>query len=156
MKPRLLAGAIAAALLLAAPLLTKLEGRRHVAYPDPATRGAPWTICDGHTRGVKPGDVATDAQCDEYRAGDLAEANDAIDRCITSPLSMNERAALALAVVNAGPAIVCGSRLQAKANAGDMAGMCAELSRWVYAAGQRNQGLVNRQKVVRALCEKPA
>lgn len=155
MKSRLVTGAIAAALLIAGPLLTRLEGRRHEAYPDPATRGAPWTICDGHTRDVKSGDVATDEQCDSYRQQDMAEASATIDRCIRAPLTVNERAALILAVVNVGPALVCGSTLERKANAGDMPGMCAELSRWVYADGTRWPGLVSRRAKERALCEAP-
>ncbi len=155
MKGRLITGAVAAALLVAAPLLTRLEGRRHVAYPDPATQGAPWTICDGHTRDVKPGDVATDEQCDAYRQQDMAEASATIDRCIQAPLMVNERAALILGVVNIGPKLVCGSTLQQKANAGDMAGMCAELSRWVYADGKRWAGLMKRRATERALCETP-
>lgn len=154
MKGRVISAAIALALTIAGGLVTQLEGTRYTAYPDPATKGAPWTICEGHTRGVKPGDTATREQCDAYLKADLAEANDAIDRCITAPLSVNERAALMSGVINAGPDLVCGSTLQRKANAGDHAGMCAELSRWVYANGERNKGLANRRAVERELCER--
>ena len=37
------------------------EGRSLVAYPDPV---GVWTICDGETLGVKPGERRTEAQCD--------------------------------------------------------------------------------------------
>lgn len=153
-KGRVATGVAALALSIAAGLVAKFEGSRYAAYPDPATRGAPWTICEGHTRGVKQGDTATRAQCDEYLRQDLAEANNAIDRCITSPLSVNQRAALISAVVNAGPPLVCGSTLQRRANAGDLAAMCAELSRWTWAAGRQLPGLVRRRAEERALCER--
>jgi lysozyme len=153
-KGRVVSAVVALALTIAGGLVQQLEGTRYKAYPDPATRGAPWTICEGHTKGVKPGDTATPAQCEAWRKQDLAEANDAVDRCISTPLSANERGALIVAVINAGPSIVCGSTLQRKANAGDHVGMCAELSRWVYANGKAMPGLVNRQATVRAVCEK--
>ncbi len=141
MKGRVLSAALALALTIAGGLVTQLEGTRYTAYPDPATKGAPWTICEGHTRGVKPGDTATREQCDAFLRADLAEANDAIDRCITEPSSVNERAALISGVINAGPGLVCGSQhSNARRHAGDHAGMCAELSRWVYANGERNEG----------------
>jgi len=38
------------------------EGRSLVSYQDSA---GVWTICDGETLGVKPGQKATEAQCDE-------------------------------------------------------------------------------------------
>lgn len=153
MKGRIAPGVVAVAISMAVGLVAQFEGTRFAAYPDPATRGAPWTICEGHTRGVKQGDTATRAQCDEYLRQDLAEANDAIDRCITAPLSVKQRAALISAVVNAGPPLVCGSTLQRKANAGDQAGMCAELSRWTWAAGRQLPGLVRRRAEERSLCE---
>ena len=156
MKGRVATGVAALALSLAAGLVAKFEGTTYAAYPDPATKSAPWTICEGHTQDVKAGDVATRAQCDEYFSQDLAAANDAIDRCIAKPLSVNQRAALVSAVVNAGPPLVCGSTLQRKANAGDLAGMCAELSRWTWAAGRQLPGLVRRRAEERALCEKSA
>ncbi|KAF1045620.1 lysozyme [Xylophilus sp.] len=156
MKGRVAAAIVALAMSIAGGLVANFEGTRYAAYPDPSTKGAPWTICEGHTQGVKAGDVATRAQCDEYLRQDLAAANDAIDRCIVTPLGVNQRAALISAVVNAGPPLVCGSTLQRKANAGDLAGMCAELSRWTWAAGRQLPGLVRRRAEERALCEKSA
>lgn len=34
---------------MAATLVGGFEGLRTVAYPDPATKGPPWTVCYGHT-----------------------------------------------------------------------------------------------------------
>jgi lysozyme len=55
--------------------LVEFEGRRNVAYPDPLTGGAPWTIGIGHTGPeVHEGLVWTDAQIDAAFALDCAEA----------------------------------------------------------------------------------
>ena len=56
----------------------KHEGLRFHAYPDPATGGAPWTICYGHTKGVRKGDKATAEQCYKWLAEDLLEAERAV------------------------------------------------------------------------------
>lgn len=61
-------------------LLELEEGREHYAYPDPLTKGAPWTIGIGHTGpDVKPGDVWTDAQIDVAFAQDLRTATQACE-----------------------------------------------------------------------------
>jgi hypothetical protein len=48
---------------MAPTLVGGFEGLRTVAYPDPATNGPPWTVCYGHTEGMKPGDRYTVAEC---------------------------------------------------------------------------------------------
>lgn len=51
------------------------EGRRHEAYPDPLTGGAPWTIGVGHTGPeVHEGLVWSDAEIDAAFDIDLTEA----------------------------------------------------------------------------------
>lgn len=155
-----LAASGAAAAAIAAAMTADWEGRVYPAYFDAA--GQVWTICDGHTRGVKPGDVATDAQCDAYLMQDQAEAAAAVARCIRVPLTEPQRAALIDATHNLGPSVVCGSTLQAKANAGDMMGACLELTDardrkgnrvgWTHAGGQRMQGLANRRVDNRNAC----
>jgi lysozyme len=50
------------------------EGREYMAYPDPLTRGDPWTIGVGHTGPeVHRGLVWTDAQIDAALDADIAE-----------------------------------------------------------------------------------
>lgn len=132
---------------------------RTVAYLDIA--GVP-TICDGHTKGVKLGMRVTDAQCDAWRAQDIAQAQDIVAECIDYPLTANQLGALGDAVFNIGPKVVCGSTLQRKANAGDMRGACAELTDalnsdgrrrgWSFAAGRFVQGLFNRRVDERNVC----
>lgn len=56
-------------------MLERDEGREHSAYPDPLTRGDPWTIGIGHTGPeVHQGLVWTDDQIDAAFASDVAIA----------------------------------------------------------------------------------
>ncbi|MEN9718225.1 MAG: hypothetical protein RIQ99_1103, partial [Pseudomonadota bacterium] len=58
---------------------------RFEAYPDPATRGAPWTIGWGATgAGIKRGTIWTQAACDARLAADLARAARAVTRALGS------------------------------------------------------------------------
>lgn len=47
----------------------------------------------------------------------------------------------------------CASTLARKANAGDMPGACAELSKWVFANKAKLPGLVKRRAAEREVCE---
>jgi lysozyme len=142
-----LTATLAAALALSAGLVHHFEGTRYAAYRD---MGGTWTICEGHTRGVHEGDTATAAQCDAWRTEDLLIANQSIDRCIHTPLTVEERAALQDAVFNIGPRVVCDSALQRKANAGQP--WCAELLRWDYVAGRKIAWQTSRRGAEHALC----
>src|SRR6478609_1882449 len=68
--------------LAAQHLVSPWEGRELRAYPDPATGGAPWTICDGDTKGVKPGMVETPAGCDKRLVRRMEEFRTQLVRCI--------------------------------------------------------------------------
>lgn len=143
-------GFMATAILAAAAAIgSHYEGKLNNSYTD--VGGIP-TICYGHTAGVKAGDYADDAQCQKWLQGDMGEALGYVQKCITVPLPMGALVALTDAAYNAGPAIVCGSTLQRKANAGDIAGACNELSRWVYAGGKVQPGLVKRRATERSVC----
>ena len=149
-----IAAGVAAVLAIAAPLVAKWEGVRYAPYPDPATGGAPWTVCYGHTGpDVKPGQSYTKADCDALLQADMAEADAIVRRCIPVPMLRHVEAALVSAVFNIGPAVVCGSTLQRKAMANDWPGACAELSRWDRAAGRQMRGLTLRRADERAMCE---
>lgn len=65
---KLVAGALAASIALSGALVAHFEGTRYTAYQDVT---GTWTICDGHTRGVKAGDTATLQQCAAWRYEDL-------------------------------------------------------------------------------------
>lgn len=150
----------ATAVAIASAMTLDWEGTVNKAYFDRA--GNVWTICTGHTKDVHAGDVATDAQCEAYLQADQVNAVAAVDRCIHVPLTAPQRAAFIDAAFNLGPSVVCGSTLQAKANAGDVIGACLELTDatdkkgnrvgWTHAGGQRMQGLANRRVDERNAC----
>ena len=127
------------------------EGRRYTAYQDIV---GVWTICEGHTKGVKAGDVATDAQCDEMAAQDVAEHNAGIRACITRPMPQNVEIAFTSLAFNAGVGAFCGSTALRRYNAGDDTGACDALNMWVRAGGKVVKGLVNRRAAESALCKK--
>lgn len=138
-------------LALAATVAVYFEGYIPTTYADPV--GIP-TICYGHTGpDVTPGRTATKAECSALLEQDLATAYSAVKRCITSPMQPHQAAALTSATYNAGPKIVCGSTLQKLANAGDWAGACKQLERWVWASGRKLPGLIKRRAAERAICE---
>lgn len=146
LKARALAGALA----IAVPLVGYFEGRNLLAYLDPV--GIP-TICDGITQGVELGQTATDVQCNAMLATELGAAITSVDRLSKHPQPDTRRAALGSFVFNVGAGAFASSMLLRKLNAGDPAGACAELSRWVYAKGRKLAGLVRRRQAERQLCE---
>ena len=59
------------------------EGLKLVAYPDPISHGAPWTIGCGHTgREVHPGLEWTEAQCLDALAADIAATAKGLDTAL--------------------------------------------------------------------------
>lgn len=141
---------LSAVLAIAVPLVSKWEGREHVPYRDIV---GVLTVCDGHTGPDIEQRRYTDAECDALLAEDLAEAQAIVRRCIKRPLQPNVEAAFVSAAFNIGPKVMCGSTLQRKANAGDIKGACAELSRWNRAGGKEVRGLTRRRAEERAICE---
>lgn len=152
MNGRLIAkiGAVAAA--SAVSLVAYFEGYVPTVYRDPIGRLA---VCYGHDdQTLKPGTTYTRAQCGTMLADDLAKHAEALN-CVKKPMTDGQKAAFVSFSYNVGVSAFCGSTLVRKANAGDMAGACAELSRWVMAGGKKLPGLVNRRAAERELCEKP-
>lgn len=150
-KGKVLAASAAAVLALAATIVRPWEGRSLPVYKDIV--GVP-TVCYGHTGpDVKMGQPArTPAECEALLTGDLAEAYGHVRRCIVGGTDYQLAAVTSLAF-NVGPRAVCESTLQRKANSGDWAGACAEISRWSFAGGKKVRGLVRRREAERAMCE---
>lgn len=154
MKGRVIGGTVAGVLLAAAALVKPWEGYEAKPYIDAV---GVLTVCYGHT-GRSTGTAVerkthTRAECDALLEADMLEAWRHVERCITAPMTTGQGAALLSATFNAGPSIVCGSTLQRLANAGDWAGACAQLDRWVYAGGKKLRGLERRRSAERAVCE---
>ena len=150
LRNKIAIGALTGVLGMTGALVTWFEGRSLVAYLDPV--GIP-TICEGVTQGVKLGDRATPAQCDQLLQRELRIALTAVDRQVRVPLPDTRRAALGSFVYNVGEGQFSSSTLLRLLNSGDERGACAQLSRWVYAGGKQLAGLVNRRAAERELCE---
>ena len=77
LRNKIAIGALTGVLGMTGALVTWFEGRSLMAYLDPV--GIP-TICEGVTLGVKLGDRATPAQCDQLLQRELRVALTAVDR----------------------------------------------------------------------------
>lgn len=144
--------AVAALSLSAAGLVSIVgfEGFSEKAYI-PVEGDVP-TIGFGSTEGVKMGDTITVPKAIERLHRDTEKAESAIGRCVKVPLAQREYDAFTSFSFNVGAEAFCSSTLVKKLNAGDYAGACSELKRWVYVDGRRVQGLVNRREAEFRLC----
>lgn len=164
-KSKLAAAAGVAALAIAAKFVPPHEGRSLIAFLDPI--GKP-TICEGWTRGVKLGDVATDAQCDELTLRGLREADSIFVRwvpeSVRASLPASAYAAFLSFIYNVGPGgkgvkdgfvwLKSGrhSTMLLRLQAGDVAGACRQLPSWASAAGKKLRGLEIRRAEEMKLC----
>lgn len=110
------------------------------------------TIGFGSTEGVEMGDTITVPEALERLRRDVGDAESAIGRCVKVPLSQGEYDAFASLAFNIGSNAFCTSTLVKKLNAGDYDGACSEIRRWVYAGGQKLEGLVNRREAEYQMC----
>lgn len=130
------------------------EGKVNVGYPDPGPKGVTLpTACYGSTKGIVIGKRYTDDECAEMLAEDVMKHGLEIDKCLTRPIPEKTRAAFISFAFNVGTGKFCASSLARKANAGDLRGACAELSKWTWAGTRQLPGLVRRRAAERALCE---
>lgn len=137
-------------------LVATHEGQSFSAYPDPATGGAPWTICKGHTgKDVYRGLTVTQDQCDVWFAQDLKVAESGVQALVRVPLRQGEYDAYSSFVFNAGRKNFSTSTMLRKLNAGDHKGACNEFPKWRYANGMVMQGIVVRRTAEQTECHKP-
>lgn len=148
-NPRYVAAGGAAAVVLATPLVMHFEGLATDPYRDVV---GVTTVCYGETLGVQHRRYS-DAECAEMLNRRLHEFEAEIRPCLPESLPVQTRAALVSWSYNVGTSAACGSSLARKAQAGDLRGACAELSRWVYAGGKVYRGLERRRQAERELCE---
>jgi lysozyme len=129
--------------------VTNNEGTVYKAYPD---QGGVWTICVGHTGPtIRPGQRATQAECDEYLRQDLQKAADAVDTLVKVSLNDNQRTALIDFTFNVGTKAFAKSTLLRKLNAGCYECVGPELLKWIIVAGKPNKGVYNRRVRTAAL-----
>ena len=123
-------------------LIKEFEGLRLKAYKCP---GAVWTIGYGHTAGVKPGMVISEAQAEEYLKADLISFERYLNG-LGLALNQNQFDALISLIYNIGIGNFQKSTLLRKAriNANDNSIM-DEFLRWVYSKGRVLPGLQRRR-----------
>jgi len=138
------------------------EGLRQTAYPDPATRGKPWTVCFGHTGPeVGPGYHLSLTECRALLLRDLDRHAEPIEKCVpylkTAPVQIY--VASVDFAVNLGPRAFCKSSIAAHMNAGRVRQACDVFPAYNRAAGIVFPGLTRRRSQERKLCieglEKP-
>ena len=145
--------ASAGALMIAMGLATHWEGESLVAYQDVV---GVWTLCDGETKGVRKGDTATHAQCQEMLAKRLAQFSAEIAPCLPAGLPDKTEAAFIDVAYNIGSSAFCKSSISKRALAGDLSGACDALLLWnkgrIAGILQPITGLTNRRKAERQTC----
>lgn len=158
----LVAGQPSPAVLLAMELGAHFEsGGRHIGTPyvDRIGRGQPLTVCNGITGPeVVAGRYYTPDDCRRLELPRYVAAEQQAASALAKWSTYNPwvRASFIDMVFNLGPGSLQGTTIQRVANAGDLAGACEQMPRWVYGTvnGQRAKlpGLVDRRGTTRELC----
>lgn len=130
-------------------LVGTFEGVRLTAYKDVV---GVWTVCYGHTEGVKPNDRYTLAECKSLLRSDLEKYADGIEQCVKVPLPEKRYVALVSFAYNVGVRAACGSSVVRLINAGKTHAGCDALLKWDRAAGIRFPGLTKRRQKEREYC----
>ncbi|MDB6366729.1 lysozyme [Photorhabdus bodei] len=124
------------------------EGCSLTAYRCPA---GVWTIGYGHTRGVKPGDVVTEQQAEQFLLDDLAPVYLTIEANVKVPLTQGQLDALCSFIFNCGTGAFVRSTLLKKLNAGDYRGAVGQFMEWNKAGGRVLPGLDARRASERTM-----
>jgi lysozyme len=129
-------------------MIEGFEGLALKAYAD--QKGVP-TLGYGHTASVKLGDTCTPQQADVWITGDLATAEEAVNRLVTVPINQNQFDALVSFTFNEGQGHLGSSTLLSLLNQGATTGAANQFLAWVYVNGVKDNGLLNRRKAERLL-----
>lgn len=141
-----LAGGLGVVALTIATLIKPWEGRELKAYRDIV---GVWTICDGETRGVRPGQVKTDAECDAMTLRRVE--NDyykPLARCIANfeRLPVSLQASLLSAGYNVGVGAICNSSAARHARSNEYRASCYAVTAFNRAGGKVVKGLKLRRE----------
>ncbi|NDO76161.1 lysozyme [Shewanella sp. SE1] len=147
----LLAAGISGAALSGGILIADSEGLVLGTYVDPV---GIVTECFGQrVDGQQPGQYRSEAHCFNQLANNLASYNSQLLRMTgDTQLTDGEHAAYLSFIYNVGAESFRSSTLRKKLLAGNRVGACHELPRWVYANGQKLEGLVKRRAAEQELC----
>lgn len=133
--------------------IVRHEGMVKAVYLDPI--GIP-TACVGHTATVTQADVGkqlSEEVCLRLLSRDTHDAQAAVKRSVTAPITQSQYDALVSFAFNVGGGALHSSTLVRKLNAGDCWGAGAEFPRWNKARNRILPGLVKRRADERKLFE---
>ena len=123
-------------------LIKEFEGLRLKAYKCP---GGVWTIGYGHTAGVRPEMVITEAQAEDFLREDLFSCENAVNNQKLS-INQNQFDALISFIYNVGTGNFSRSTLLRKVRANPQDNpIMDEFLRWVYSKGRVLPGLQRRR-----------
>ena len=153
MNNKLVGGVLVAALAV----VGVNEGIKYTAYQD---SGGVWTICNGSTQGVKPGDTATPAECESLLVRELIAHAKPIERI---PHKLPDHVVVAWAdfCYNIGVPKCQGSTGYKLLRQGRTREACEQILRWRFVAGRdcfldENRsfcgGIKNRRQLEYKLC----
>ncbi len=125
-------------------LIKQFEGLELKAYPDPATGAEPWTIGIGHTGGVRPGDVITEARAEQLLRQDVGRFELAV-RKYCPVTTQPQFDALVSFAFNVGEDNLKDSTLRRMHNEGNYSGAAGQFGRWNKANGRVMAGLTRRR-----------
>lgn len=123
-------------------LIKEFEGLRLKAYKCP---GGVWTIGYGHTAGVRPEMVITEAQAEDFLREDLFSCENAVNNQKLS-INQNQFDALVSLIYNIGignfqkSTLLCKARVNPNDNS-----IMDEFLKWVYSKGRVLPGLQRRR-----------
>lgn len=129
-------------------ILKASEGCKLEAYLD---TGRVPTIGFGHTKGVRLGQVITQAEADAFLAEDVHWAEEAVHKLVKVPLTENQFSALVSLVFNIGLGQFAKSTMLRLLNAKEFTAAAEQFLRWTHDNGKELSGLVKRRKAERLL-----
>jgi lysozyme len=127
------------------------EGMQRVAYRD--VIGVP-TLCYGETRGVRMGDTATKAECDQMLAQGLDDFAQGVRARMPGfdTMPVTRQVAVVSLAYNIGLGNFAKSSVLRNLNAGNVKDGCNSFLKWNRAGGVVFRGLTRRREAERELC----
>ncbi len=140
----------AASIAVLVPSVQQWEGREAVPYRDIV---GIWTVCDGDTSNVVPGDVQSDEQCDARLERQLIAHAKPVLACVPGLKDRpNQTAAAVSLAYNIGVSGFCRSTVARRFNAGQWRRGCDAFLMWNKARGRVVRGLDRRRRAEREIC----
>lgn len=114
-----------------------------------------WTICDGDTKGVRPGMVETQAGCRDRLERQLIAHAAPVLKCVPGLKGRDNQLVASVSLAyNIGTSGFCRSTAARRFNAGEWRRGCDAFLMWNKAGGRVVRGLALRRERERALCLK--